>query len=324
MKLSIIVPVYRVEKYLRQCVDSVLNQSFRDWELILVDDGSPDACPQICDEYAAQDPRVKVIHKANGGLSSARNAGTEAATGDYVLFLDSDDWLSRADAVELLVRRVAVSGADVVSFAYSKIYESTGERIPCLAQPRSMPENCASKEQQLRYLTGRGLYIASACNKLIRLACIKENGLSFPVGKTSEDIAWCLKLLLAAESLDFCKEDLYCYRQREGSISQTLDHQKCVQLTEQILECARLARSAGDDGALRYAAYQFATFMKVQTFSEYYAEDCVARLKPYAELLRYHAGNRKLLALRGMTLLLGYPLSCRILYAALRLKRRTA
>ena len=92
--VSIIVPVYKVEPYLRRCVDSILDQTFTDFELILVDDGSPDNCPAICDEYAEQDDRVKVVHKANGGLSSARNAGMAVANGKYYLFCDSDDYVS--------------------------------------------------------------------------------------------------------------------------------------------------------------------------------------------------------------------------------------
>lgn len=99
MKFSIIIPCYKVEKYLRQCVDSVLVQTFEDYEVIIVDDGSPDGCPAICDEYAIKDNRVKVIHKENGGLSDARNAGLDVAHGEYVMFLDSDDWWDDKDAL---------------------------------------------------------------------------------------------------------------------------------------------------------------------------------------------------------------------------------
>ena len=95
MKFSIIVPVYQVEDYLVRCVDSILTQTFEDYELILVDDGSLDKSPQICDQYALQDGRIKVLHKSNGGLSSARNAGLDVASGDYVIFVDSDDWLEQ-------------------------------------------------------------------------------------------------------------------------------------------------------------------------------------------------------------------------------------
>ena len=100
-KISVVIPIYNVEKYLQRCVDSVLNQTLRDLEIILVDDGSPDKCPLICDQYAKKDSRVFVIHKKNGGLASARNAGMKAATGTYLFFLDSDDWID-LDGLELL------------------------------------------------------------------------------------------------------------------------------------------------------------------------------------------------------------------------------
>lgn len=100
--VSVIVPIYKVEPYLRQCIDSIINQTYKNLEIILVDDGSPDGCPQICDEYVSKDTRIKVIHKENGGLSSARNAGLDIATGEYVAFVDSDDWIEPTMYEDLL------------------------------------------------------------------------------------------------------------------------------------------------------------------------------------------------------------------------------
>lgn len=100
--LSIIVPVYKVEKYLRQCLDSIVNQTYENLEIILIDDGSPDNCGKICDEYAQRDNRIKVIHKENGGLSSARNIGTQIAKGEYITYVDSDDWLDKNMYSELI------------------------------------------------------------------------------------------------------------------------------------------------------------------------------------------------------------------------------
>lgn len=91
--ISVIVPIYNVEKYLARCVDSIVNQTYKNLEIILVDDGSPDRCPQMCDDYAEKDSRIKVVHKKNGGLSDARNAGMAVATGEYISFIDSDDWI---------------------------------------------------------------------------------------------------------------------------------------------------------------------------------------------------------------------------------------
>ena len=116
-EISIIVPIYNVEQYLKRCVDSILAQTFKDFELILVDDGSPDSCPFICDEYARIDSRIKVIHKANGGPSDARNAGLEMAMGNYIAFVDSDDWIA-SDTYEYLYELIKKNKADVVSGSY--------------------------------------------------------------------------------------------------------------------------------------------------------------------------------------------------------------
>lgn len=112
-KISVIIPVYKVEKYLNRCVDSVINQTYKDLEIILVDDGSPDECPKICDEYAAKDSRIKVLHKPNGGVSSARNAGLDIASGDYITFVDADDYIEIC-AYEKMIKRAEDKDVDVL------------------------------------------------------------------------------------------------------------------------------------------------------------------------------------------------------------------
>ena len=114
-KVSVVIPVYKVEPFLRRCVDSVLHQTLTDLDIVLVDDGSTDHCPQICDSYAQQDSRVQVIHKQNGGLASARNAGMRAATGEYLFFLDSDDWIE-ADGMETLYQLACRYQVDFVRY----------------------------------------------------------------------------------------------------------------------------------------------------------------------------------------------------------------
>lgn len=118
--VSVIVPVYKVEPFLKECVDSILNQTFNDFELILVDDGSPDGCPVMCDEFARADKRIVVIHKENGGLSSARNAGLNVAKGRYVLFVDSDDYIKK-ELLSTCIQKIQETGADIVRFGYTKI-----------------------------------------------------------------------------------------------------------------------------------------------------------------------------------------------------------
>ena len=127
MKLSYIIPVYKVEKYLEECVESILSQTMNDYEMILVDDGSPDSCPAICDRFAEEYPdKIRVIHKENGGLASARNAGLEVATGDYIFFVDSDDYLSE-DRVKELYEKAVEFDADILQTSYFTLNEENGE-----------------------------------------------------------------------------------------------------------------------------------------------------------------------------------------------------
>ena len=137
--VSVIIPVYKIEKYLNQCVDSILKQTYHELEVILVDDRSSDKCPQICDIYAEKDKRVKVIHQENAGLSAARNSGIESANGDYIIFLDGDDFFDDTEAIERLVKRVKTTKADVLNYSYKKYYEDTGDKVPQFNELPPMP-----------------------------------------------------------------------------------------------------------------------------------------------------------------------------------------
>ncbi|WP_206425633.1 glycosyltransferase family 2 protein [Romboutsia sp. Marseille-P6047] len=127
-KVSVIIPIYNVEKYLNRCIDSVINQSLKDIEIILVNDGSPDNCPKICDEYANKDSRIKVIHKSNGGLSSARNAGMKIATGDYIGFVDSDDYIE-INMYEQMYKVAYENNVDFVMSDYYKVYNDSKKEV---------------------------------------------------------------------------------------------------------------------------------------------------------------------------------------------------
>ena len=129
IKISIIVPIYNVEEYLENCLQSILAQTYPHLELILVDDGSPDNCPRLCDEWKNKDARIEVIHKENGGPSSARNAGLDIATGDYVYFLDSDDWLEK-NALQTLVENLQKNAVDCIGFSFIKEFENFSEHEP--------------------------------------------------------------------------------------------------------------------------------------------------------------------------------------------------
>ena len=152
-KITIIIPVYKVEKYIHQCIDSVIDQSYKNLEIILVDDGSPDKCPEICDDYAKKDKRIKVIHQENQGLSSARNTGIKASTGDYINFIDSDDWIER-EAFQIALDTRNRWDADLVMWPYIREYENRSLKKEILPQNLIVYEEEDLKKKLHRRILG--------------------------------------------------------------------------------------------------------------------------------------------------------------------------
>lgn len=320
MKISVIIPVYNVEKYLHECVDSVLAQSYQNFEIILVDDGSSDCSPAICDAYAEKDHRILVIHKENGGQSDARNCGIGHASGDYLVFMDSDDFWDDQEALERLVQRAKKSGADVINYSYKKYYETSGQKVPQFDQVPPMDLKLTKKSEQKEFLCSNFLYIASPCNKMIRRNIFKK-GMMFEKGKSSEDIEWCARLLCVADSMDFVCENFYCYRQREGSITHTIDEKACLDLTENVRKCISLAKRT--KGSLRkclymYSAYQYGTFFVVQAFAETCPKSCMEEMKTYRWILKYHGKNKKITGLYYICKVVGFNVLCK----AIRLTKK--
>lgn len=208
--ISVIVPVYKVEPYLRQCVDSILGQTFRNFELILVDDGSPDGCPAICDEYAQHDSRVRVIHKENGGLSSARNAGLDVARGEYIAFVDSDDWID-PNYLEHLLFALQSDHADMAMCSVEKFWDNP-QRIEQYLLSREL----LSHDSAISLMTMGIWYHMIACNKLYRKPLFSD--IRFPVGYLHEDEAVIHRILAKCQLVAIVKEPVYHYRQNANSI----------------------------------------------------------------------------------------------------------
>lgn len=313
LKISVIIPVYNIESYVEACVQSVCAQDYTNMEIILVDDGSTDRSGAICDQLVTTDNRIHVIHKINGGLSDARNAGIAAAIGDYVLFLDGDDVWGSSHAVSTLAERIACTKADVLNFSYVKWFEDTDKKKPYFQDVPAMP-TLGTVAEQLDYLTKNGLYIASACNKLIRRTLLLD--LPFECGTFSEDIAWCAKLMLCADSMDFICENFYLYRQRSSSIRHTINDKKCMDLTRNILSCINLCNEASaerQEALSRYTAFQFGTFFAVQAQAENPQPECVRFLKEHHSILRYHCARRKLQILNIGCRMLPFSWLCKLI-----------
>lgn len=209
-KISIIVPVYKVENYLDKCVESILNQTVKDFELILVDDGSPDNCPKICDEYLLKDSRVKVIHKENGGLSDARNAGIKEAKGDWLSFIDSDDFIA-PDMIETLLSNAENENADIA--VCDAVLFKDGEKPAFTDSTKKTVMD--STEAQGKMINER-LFVVNTWNKIYKKSLFDD--ITFPKGKLYEDLATTYKLLDKSKKVVYINGKKYAYLQRATSI----------------------------------------------------------------------------------------------------------
>lgn len=206
--ISVIVPVYKVEQYLAKCVDSILNQTYRNLEVILVDDGSPDHCGEICDTYAGKDSRVKVIHQQNGGLSSARNAGMAVATGEYVSFVDSDDILV-ADGLEHMLTLAEKEQADLVIGDHIRFEDA----LPSVSED-GIKTSVRSRTEAMEEFFRNG---CAAWARLYRREI--HDGIKFPAGEINEDEAIVLQLLDRCRRIAYTDRIVYFYRSRIESIT---------------------------------------------------------------------------------------------------------
>jgi glycosyltransferase len=210
--ISVIVPIYKVESYLHRCVDSILEQTYQYLEIILVDDGSPDNCPTICDEYSKKDERVRVIHKKNGGLSDARNAGMLAATGEYLMFVDSDDWLEK-DAVTLLYQLLVEHNAQIAIGGMQRVEDQTNIILQSEFNGEKNVESM-TKTQAMKTFFQNG---CAAWGRLYHRSV--HSGIKFPVGEINEDEAIVLSLLDRCSVVVQTNEIVYNYRCRAESIT---------------------------------------------------------------------------------------------------------
>lgn len=265
--VSIVVPVYKVEEYLSKCIESLLGQTYEHIEIILVDDGSPDSCPEICEYYCKKDGRIKVIHQDNGGLAAARNVGLAHAKGEYVAFVDSDDYVG-AHYIESLYNAIECCGADISICNYIKVYD----------------DDCANEVINRKYLildnitclkdmyhpTRHGMEFV-AWGKLYNIRLFDQYHICYPKGKIHEDMYVTYKLIYNAKKIVYTEEVLYFYRQRENSIMSTSFDLRNLDLIE----------------ALREACIYFENRNESDLFSmaiNDYFQNCI---RIYAKLQRY-------------------------------------
>lgn len=252
--ISIIVPIYKVEKYIRQCVDSIINQTYEDIEIVLVDDGSPDNCPQICDDYAKKDSRVKVIHKENGGLMSARQAGLKAATGEYIGFVDGDDWIE-PDMYAHFASSIEMYHPDMV---LSEFYFSYPEKEGLSSQQLSKPFFRKADMEREIYPTMlfKDKFYSFGVNpccwsKVFKKALLENNLYTVTTKiKMGEDAAFVYPCLLEAENVAYVDKFLYHYRMNNESITKAYD----INMEDTILIPYDILKKAFDEDKYNFSS----------------------------------------------------------------------
>ncbi len=327
MKFSIIVPVYKAEDYLSQCIDSILNQDFDDFELILVDDGSPDNSPVICDEYAKKDSRVKVIHKPNGGASDARNAGIKSAVGDYLLFVDSDDFWITQTVLTKISNTLEKYNVHIVQFGLADLF-APEEGVVFGSDRHFSQYNGKKTDEVMDKLVRSGNLTISACSMAISREFIVNNEVFFVVGKRTEDLEWAIHLYTCKPEWSFIDEYFYVYRAREGSVTATIDYNHLCDycwMLEKCIEHVEKCDEAVKNPLMGYLMYQMliasALAYKVELSKEQ-RKEIALRLKAICKCnVTKYTQNKKVKLASSIYSIGGYTIMARVLAFYLKNRR---
>lgn len=293
-KLSVVIPIYNVEKYLRQCIDSILAQTMEDYEIILVDDGSPDKCGEICDEYAEEHDNIFAYHKENGGLSDARNYGLLKASGQYVLFIDSDDYYGEDTFFEKLFKEIDSSHADAVAFSIKRTKCESGECVKYEYHYNVDELNkLDSMEKILEHLISKDQFMVHAGGYAIKREYLIDNQLFFEKGLISEDVERAQRLFSKKISIKFVDIPAYIYRKgREGSITFSVNEKNVRDLLYTVKKYAS-AFSESDNSCqtvlINYLAYQYSILCGLvnKLENKKVKKEIIAELKNLKWLLKY-------------------------------------
>lgn len=319
MKVSFVIPVYKVEQYLDRCVKSIANQTYQDIEIILVDDGSPDTCPVLCDRYAAKDNRIKSVHKKNGGLSDARNYGMKEATGDYLIYVDSDDFWMHDDDLEKLVK-IALQNPDIDFIGFNcSYYHSDKDSYslwPLYDSSLSIPKE---KNEAVQLLTKTSSMVMSACMKMMKREFLVKNELHFIKGQLSEDIPWLINLLDSCKKCMFINLNVYAYRQGvTGSITHNIGERNIASLIA-IIESelkkigTRSFNKEAEECIMSFLAYEYCIVLGyLQFLDKNTAQEKYDYLKKFKYLLNY-TQDPKVKKVNSVYKILGLKLTTRLL-----------
>lgn len=304
IKFSLIVPVYNSELYVDECIRSVLCQTYTNFEMILVDDGSTDGSGEICDKWSEVDARVIVFHQKNRGAAAARNSGIRKATGEYLIFLDSDDWWLTDSVLKEFSEKLEIEKVDVLSFNFCKSY-SGKLSTPYFSDVSSI------RTDSLEEILDKDLWIASPWNKVISSYLFLKYDMYFIEGITSEDIDWCLRLAVNAHTFSYTNIVVLAYRQTSSSVSHNMNSTTLNCLIYNIEKCIEIVDSVDiykKKILLPYVSYQYGTLLYCVASSKEKDRSTRSalrkRITPYIYLLKY-SNNPKIRALNVVNKLFG-------------------
>lgn len=293
IRFSIIIPVYNVEKYLTKCIESVFMQTYTNYEVIFVDDGSTDSSSVICDNLADNSGKIRVIHQKNQGLSAARNTGIDNAIGEYLIFLDSDDYWDDKNALLEISQIIDEKNVEVVTWSLKKYIEDTGEieakhkKIPLLYKN--------GKTEIVKALLQNRLYRACAWDKAVKRSLITENSLYFKLGDTSEDIEWAAELMICMKAIEILPKDFYVYRQRKGSITKTKSQKNLNDLVKHVENCIKFGEAISDklfrEVYWGYVSEQYANMLIVFAMENIIKEN-IYKVEKNKRILKYGYSTR--------------------------------
>ncbi len=319
---SVVIPVYNVEKYLEECVNSILSQSYGYFEIILVDDGSKDKSPEICDRFSEIDNRVMVIHKTNGGLSDARNVGTARAKGNYIIYVDSDDYISDPFFLQKLNEKAATD-VDIICYKFKKYFEDTREIVECtFSCPNIEKKN--SIADKINEMVRMDAFYCSAWSKAIRLDIIKNNDIQFEKGLLGEDQEWYYHILLNARTITYIDEAVLVYRQRANSITSSWKMKNltdCIYVVDKWYKQIQKSDLSDDykKALLNSVAKLYCNLLIAYTrFSDSEKKKYYTKLRKMSGLLDYHINPRvntfnKIYKLGGFNMLMvGLKIICKL------------
>ncbi len=293
---SVIIPIYNVEKYLNRCVDSILSQDFRAFEIILVNDGSPDRSGTICDEYALNFPLVKVVHKINGGAADARNIGVAIATGHYIVFLDGDDFWEGNDVLTAMYSLLSDRRLDVLIFGSTDIYEGLTERINSRGQ-FNLDEINKGKLMAIKTLISNNQFPGAAWQFCVNKKLLIENNIEFIKGIKAEDIDWVIHVFYKAENISALNINFHRYlKNRNSSVTNTADKKSLEDVLVSVNKWYLILKKDGSEVSeylLSYLAFQYLTTYIIYARLNYNEQQhLLPKLQKYRSILKYSIDKR--------------------------------